>query len=112
MSLTNNPNRDKKAKLIDRGTDIVPQNSVDINEVLLNNPDKMIIDSVTFYANVRINNHIKNKIQALSILGLANSQKDAIETAVNYYIESLPQETMRKFKTQVEVLEERDKKIK
>lgn len=112
MSLTNNPNRDKKSKLIDRGNAITPQNSVNMNEVLLNDKDNKTIDSVTFYANVRINNHIKNKIQALSILGLANSQKDAIETAVNYYIDSLPPETIRKFKTQVEVLEERDKKTK
>ncbi len=66
------------------------------------------VDSVTFYANVRINNHIKNKLEALSTIGLASSQKDALENALDYYVQSLPDVHKRKFKIQLETLEERD----
>ncbi|WP_262340838.1 DUF5388 domain-containing protein [Lactiplantibacillus plantarum] len=72
------------------------------------NWEKAVADSVTFYANVRINNHIKNKAEALSGIGLYKSQKDAIDNALDYLIDSLDAEDKRKFTFQLDILESRD----
>ena len=69
-------------------------------------------DQVTFYANVRINNHIKNKAEALSAIGLYKSQKEAIDEALDYLINSLPNEDKRRLKFQIETLEDRDVRIR
>lgn len=107
MSLVNS-NRKENIKRIDRGHEIKPKEQFKLDGQRKAN----IVDSVTFYANVRINNHIKNRLEALSTIGLATSQKDAMESAINYYIESLPDETKRKLKTQIATLEERDVLLK
>ena len=69
-------------------------------------------ERVTFYANVRINNHIKNKAEALSAIGLYKSQKEAIDEALDYLINSLPNEDKRRLKFQIETLEDRDVRMK
>lgn len=69
-------------------------------------------DQVTFYANVRIDNHIKNKAEALAAIGLYKSQKEAIDEALDYLINSLPNEDKRRLKFQLETLEERDVRMK
>lgn len=106
MSLVNS-NR-KNVKKLDRGHEIKPKEQFKLNNMKESN----VIDSVTFYANVRINNHIKNKLEALSTVGLAKSQKEAMDMAIDFYIESLPDEHKRKLKTQIATLEERDVLIK
>lgn len=117
-----NSNRRKKNSL-DRGHDIKPETTFSMdslndkkpktdNVTELNPIDEKKIDRVTFYANVRINNHIKNKLEALTNIGLAKSQKDGLDRAVDYYIDSLPDETKRKYKLQVDTLEERDVTLK
>lgn len=69
-------------------------------------------NQVTFYANVRINNHIKNKAEALFAIGLYKSQKEAIDAALDYLINSLPNEDKRRLKFQIETLEDRDVRIR
>ena len=69
-------------------------------------------DQVTFYANVRIDNHSKNKAEALAAIGLYKSQKEAIDEAQDYLINSLPNEDKRRLKFQLETLEERDVRMK
>lgn len=114
-SLLNNPNLNKIDPL-DRGKDIKPKNTFSLDD--LETPDlsqiksKTETDRVTFYANVRINNHIKNKAEALSSIGLFKSQKDAISDALDYFIDSLPAEDKRRYKFQLETLEERDVRIR
>lgn len=116
-NLLNNPNlNSKKTDPLDRGKDIRPKNTFSIDD--LNNPNSdqtkstTETDRVTFYANVRINNHIKNKAESLSSIGLFKSQKDAISDALDYYIDSLPAEDKRRYKLQLETLEERDVRIR
>ncbi|EOR83972.1 hypothetical protein LS25_2026 (plasmid) [Latilactobacillus sakei subsp. sakei LS25] len=70
------------------------------------------IESVTYYANVRINNHIKNKAEALSIIGVAKSQKDAIDRALDSFVEQLSDDEKRSFKNQLATLEAKDVKMK
>lgn len=103
--------RSNKSKKINRGHDIKPKETFDINSIGTKT-DQSKTDRVTFYANVRINNHIKNKLEALSTIGIAKSQKEALESALDYYIESLPEEYKRKLKIQVATLEDRDVIIK
>ena len=110
-----------KSKKIDRGHDIKPENTFSLNELeekqLQENkkpqtPQKNVVERVTFYANIRINNHIKNKLEALTMLGLAKSQKQAVEIALDYYLNSLPDDFKRKYKIAVKTLEDRDVLIK
>lgn len=126
-NLLNNPNLKKDP--LDRGEDIKPKqvftaddlknnnlgieekNSGDVSEKLEQDVN-VVPDRVTFYANVRINNHIKNKAEALSAIGLYKSQKDVIEGAIDYLIDSLSSEDKRKLKFQIETLEERDVRMK
>ncbi|WP_097037812.1 DUF5388 domain-containing protein [Lactiplantibacillus plantarum] len=113
--LLNNPNLKKQPKTdpLDRGQDIKPKNTFTTDDLKSNNGKqpklgKSVADSVTFYANVRINNHIKNKAEALSGIGLYKSQKDAIDNALDYLIDSLDAEDKRKFTFQLDILESRD----
>lgn len=102
-SLEDTPKKEAKEETKEATTQVAP-------EVVA--PDTKKIDRVTFYANVRINNHIKNKLEALTNIGLAKSQKDALDRALEYYVDSLPDETKRKFNIQVATLEERDVTLK
>lgn len=112
-SLLNNPNlNSKKVDPLDRGKDIKPQNTFSVDDLETPDLHQTKTDRVTFYANVRINNHIKNKAEALSSIGLFKSQKDAISDALNYFIDSLPIEDKRRYKLQLETLEERDVRIR
>lgn len=119
--LLNNPNLKKSKDPLDRGKAIVPEKEFTIED--LNSEDKNMTksenlnsdsktDRITFYANVRINNHIKNKAEALSAIGLYKSQKEAIDEALDYLINSLPNEDKRRLKFQIETLEERDVRMK
>lgn len=110
-----------KSKKIDRGHDIKPENTFSLNELEEKQPQenkkpqtpkKNVVERVTFYANIRINNHIKNKLEALTMLGLAKSQKRAVEIALDYYLNSLPDDFKRKYKIAVKTLEDRDVLVK
>ena len=103
MSLVNS-NR-SNARKIDRGRDIVPDHEFSLKE------DKKVA-SVTFGTTVRIDNHIKNKLEALATIGLSASQRESLETALAYYLDSLPAEQKRKFQVQLATLEERDVLLK
>lgn len=106
----------KEKDPLDRGNDITPQKTFSIDDLNDGTTKKKhipaAIDRVTFYANVRINNHIKNKAEALSSIGIFKSQKDAINDALDYLIDSLAQEDKRRLKLQLETLEEREVRIK
>ena len=119
--LLNNPNLKSKKDPLDRGKSIEPQKKFTVDE--LNNinsksdkegnyTEENKSNRITFYANVRINNHIKNKAEALSAIGLYKSQKEAIDEALDYLINSLPNEDKRRLEFQIETLEDRDVRMK
>lgn len=122
--LLNNPNLKRKKDPLDRGEAIEPKKKFtveDLNEntkapgsIEQGNETNQNQDSnrITFYANVRIDNHIKNKAEALSAIGLYKTQKEAIDKALDYLITSLPSEDKRRLKFQIETLEERDVRFK
>ncbi|MFT8744152.1 MAG: DUF5388 domain-containing protein [Lentilactobacillus hilgardii] len=102
----------RKKKSLDRGAPIKPEHIVSFDDVetIENRKESsnFVPDRVTQYANVRIDNHIRNKLEGLVSLGLAKSQKEAVNNAVEYYISSLDTEDRRAFKTVIETLEGRD----
>ena len=55
-------------------------------------------DQATFYANVRIDSHIKNKAEVLAAIGLYKTQKEAIDEALDYLINSFPSEDESRLK--------------
>ena len=69
-------------------------------------------ESVTYYANIRINNHIRNQLQSLSLMGLAKSQKGALELLINEYVNGMPEELRREYELNYKTLEDRDVKLK
>jgi len=116
-NLLNNPNLSKKKDPLDRGDDITPKNTFSISDLPSEEPkqdsnNESELDRITFYSNVRINNHIKNKAEALSAIGLYKSQKEAIDESLDYLIDSLSNEDKRRLKFQIETLEERDVRMK
>ena len=93
-----NSNRSRK---IDRGHDIGPEHTFSLEE-------KKEEKGVTFITTVRVDNHEKNKLEAIATLGLSLSQRDSLKTAVDYYLTSLSEDQKRKFQAILEALEERD----
>ena len=70
------------------------------------------VASVTFDTNLKINNHIRNKLQAMAVLGYSDNQKAAIEVALSVYIESLTSDERKELEFQIDSLEKRDVRIK
>ncbi|KRM38819.1 DUF5388 domain-containing protein [Lentilactobacillus parafarraginis] len=114
MSLINNPN---KKDPLDRGHEITPEKEFTLDDLTetkkketqektLSSKDN--VSSVTFYANIRINNHIKNIAEAIAINGYSKSQKDSIEKALNYFLDSFSKDERRGIETSIETLEQRD----
>ncbi|MDT7020104.1 DUF5388 domain-containing protein (plasmid) [Levilactobacillus namurensis] len=73
---------------------------------------KPVADSVTFDTNLKINNHIRNKLQAMAVLGYSDNQKAAIEVALSVYIESLTSDERKELEFQIDSLEKRDVRVK
>ncbi|WP_208423042.1 DUF5388 domain-containing protein [Latilactobacillus fragifolii] len=107
-----NSNRTRQNSL-DRGGRIEPAQPMSLSDLdKTNDKSSSKIESVTYYANVRINNHIKNKAEALSIIGIVKSQKEAIDRALDAFIDQLSEDEKRSYKNQVATLEEKDVKMK
>lgn len=66
------------------------------------------IDSVTYSSSIRIDNHIKNQLQSMAIVGFADSQKDAIELLITNWRETLTDEQRRTLDSQAATLERKD----
>lgn len=69
-------------------------------------------ESVTFATSIRIDNHIRNKLVALSTLGYTGSQKDAIELLFENFRDELDQDSRKELDMQIKTLEKRDAKMK
>ncbi|WP_260354814.1 DUF5388 domain-containing protein [Lactiplantibacillus argentoratensis] len=114
MSLINNPN---KKDPLDRGHEIKPEKEFTISDLKETKEKEKQeqtafsednVSSVTFYANIRINNHIKNIAEAIAINGYSKSQKDSIEKALNYFLGSFSKDERRGIEASIETLEHRD----
>ncbi|MCK8607242.1 DUF5388 domain-containing protein [Apilactobacillus ozensis] len=105
------------SSLVRSNRDIKPKNQASIEDFNkkqstkekqdINKNDKNVT-SVTFNTNLKINNHIRNKLQAMALTGLAENQKDAIEIALAAYMESLTKNEREAVDLQANTLEARD----
>lgn len=69
---------------------------------------KSITTIVTEPVNLRVDNHIRNKISALIIMGHGDSQKDMVERLVNLYVEDLETSDYKRFSDLVNIYEDKD----
>ena len=106
--------RTSKGKSLDRGKNITPNESFTQDDLKKASKKEQITktESVTYYANIRINNHIRNQLQSLSLMGLAKSQKGALEVLINEYVNGMPEELRREYELNYKTLEDRDVKLK
>lgn len=103
--MLNHDSANNKSKKLERGTKVTIRNQVKRNDVLEeDNPN-----TVTFPINIRVDNHIRNKIAALINLGLGKSQKDYVNNLVEQAIEELSASDRTRFEKMFEILEEKDK---
>ena len=106
--------RVNKGKSLDRGKNIRPNETFTQDDLKKESKKEQITktESVTYYANIRINNHIRNQLQSLSLMGLAKSQKGALELLINEYVNGMPEELRREYELNYKTLEDRDVKLK
>ncbi|EOZ5991173.1 DUF5388 domain-containing protein, partial [Enterococcus hirae] len=58
-------------------------------------------------ASMKIDSELRDKINALSLIGIGENQKEVVSRALSILIDSLTEEQQRTFKNQFEVLRKR-----
>lgn len=109
MGLINNPNKDtnKEVKIIERKPILKPSDSFTTDD-LSQKPQPKNVDRVTFDTSVRMNNHIKNQLQAMTLLGIAKNQAEAVDLMLVEWLNHIDESTEQMFKMQVDMLEKKD----
>ncbi len=111
MGLINNPN---KKDPLDRGREIKPQEEFTVEDLKQskqeenNSQAKSNVDRVTFYSNVRIDNHIKNRLEAIATIGISTSQRNSLEKALDVFLDSLSVGDRKAVDVVTDTLEQRD----
>jgi hypothetical protein len=115
MSLVRNdkPGQNKKPrKLLSRGAKLIVESNVDRPGPTATAPSTLTTPTVTkakapkpYPANVRVDSHIRNQINALLNLGLADSARDLLETLVQMEIERLNQDELKRYTDMLDILE-------
>ena len=96
----------KKKRLLKRGPTIQVENQVSRSDVT--GEEKGIIKNVTYPANVRVDNHVRNQISALQNLGLGSSAKDIVQDLLAEKVEQLDSPTAKRYQEMVDILEQMD----
>jgi len=105
--LLNNPNVKKKNKF-QRKEQLKPESSFNINDLEDTKKNSRNISSVTFDTTVRINNHLKNFLKSMTILGMAQNQQTALKILEDTWIEQLTDSERQTLKQQISTLEKSD----
>lgn len=111
-------NKRKSNKLLTRGPKVEVENQVNRADIekkkksLLkknSSAENVIISTtITEPVNVRVDNHIRNKIQSLITLGHADSQREMVDMILNEYIEKLDKSEYKRFVDLVKIYEDKD----
>lgn len=64
--------------------------------------------TITEPVNIRVDNHIRNRIAALITMGHSDTQKEMVETLVNLFIEGLEKSELKRFEDLVDIYEQKD----
>lgn len=74
--------------------------------------EKKQLESVTFDTSIRITNHLKNKLQALIIMGYTSTIKESIDLVFQNYRDDLDSSEKKNLDFQIKNLEQRDARLK
>lgn len=108
VELLHNPNSSKN-KIIPRKSSPQPQKEVSISSI--NNGNKKRskqIDSVTFDTTLRIDNHLKNFMKAMVILGYSSTQQSGLAKLQKTFLEGLTEAEQDTMINQIQTLERGD----
>lgn len=105
----------KNKKKIDRGPSIEPSKKFTMDQLPKTNEEhKEVPFPIVSYepkpATLKIDTKLRDQINALSLIGYGDTQKEAVELLINNVIDSMTTDEKRKFDYQYQVLE--DKTIK
>lgn len=89
-----------------RKLNLKPKHEVSIDEI--ENKE----DTHTFNVNIKIDNTVRNSLIAISNLGIAPNQKEAVAYLVQQFRDSLDIDNQRLFDLQVDVLNKKDAKLR
>lgn len=108
--LLHNPKIDDKS-IIPRKKPLAPKASLSISDLsasLSKDAEPKKVSKVTYDTTIRMNNHIKNFIKAMTILGMTRNQQEALETLERTYLESLSDAEQKTLTSIIETLEAKD----
>ena len=95
--------------LLNRGARVEIPNQVTRTDLgIKSSQNETIGTSVTEQINVRVDNHIRNKLSAFVELGHASSLKDMVRQLVDRHIETLNEDNLENFNNLVKIYEKRD----
>lgn len=105
-----NKNKGNKKSSLSRGPSIKPQTQFTLDDLKENSSQKPIETKPVFIyepkpTTLKIDTKLRDQINALSLIGYGDTQKEAVEIIINNMIEAMDVDEKRKFDVQYEVLE-------
>lgn len=106
-------------KLLTRGPRIEVNSQVNRSDIEKTTPSEVVKENptsnlatlsttITEPVNIRVDNHIRNRIAALITMGHSDTQKEMVETLVNLFIEGLEKSEINRFEDLVDIYEQKD----
>jgi hypothetical protein len=106
-------------KLLTRGPRIEVNSQVNRSDIEKNTPSEVVKENptsslatlsttITEPVNIRVDNHIRNRIAALITMGHSDTQKEMVETLVDLFIEGLEKSELKRFEDLVDIYEQKD----
>lgn len=114
-----NKNKTTGKKLLTRGPRIEVNSQVNRSDIEKTTPSEVVKENptnnlatlsttITEPVNIRVDNHIRNRIAALITMGHSDTQKEMVETLVNLFIEGLEKSDLKRFEDLVDIYEQKD----
>lgn len=98
-----------KKRGLTRGTQIQTTNGLNLNSLKTdNNIQNPEPNRITEAVNIRVDNHIRNKITALSIIGYGETQKEVTDIIINDFINKLNREELKRYEDLINIYEDKD----
>ena len=96
--------RSNRNKSLDRGKPITPKETFKLDSKKKDIKEPQYVPKP---ASMKIDSELRDKINALSLIGIGENQKEVVSRALSSLIDSLTDEQQRTFKNQFEVLRKR-----
>ncbi|MBC1248132.1 DUF5388 domain-containing protein [Listeria booriae] len=103
-----------KKPLLTRGPKIEVTGTVDRKDIEpkknTTTSENKVVTSVTEPANLRADNHLRNKVASLITLGYGNSQKEVIAHLLSLIEDGMDKDELKRYQDLMEIYEEKDLK--